>query len=223
MALTTEAPPRGLVASRAFEPEPPSPVRLPWHSRGVAKRSSTAKPDTRAVWLNGTFLVLGAVIAATAGALGPLLLQSRQDRRDERREAVQARGAARLLFVELTEAGAQQAILANDRKLRHFDPSYDISMRAEDMRLIASKLPPEQWATVMAAIVNAGGLETYVNTLIERDERTKLSPGEACLALNDLRSIRFAAEALANLADAPGKPQPPEPLNCTPAPRPGGP
>lgn len=163
-------------------------------------------------------MVLGALIAAAAGFAGPLLLQDQRDSREDSREKIEARGAARILFAEFFQASTQMAVLANDRRLRRFDRSYRIEMRAEDLRLIASKLEGEQWGAVQDAQASVQGLETYVNTLIERG-RTRLTSGEACYALYDLRSVRYAAAALADLADAPGDDSPPAtPPNCVPKP-----
>lgn len=175
--------------------------------------------DTRTAWLNGAFVVLGAVIAGVAGLVGPFVLQRVEDRREDRREAREVRAAARLLFAEMYQSGTQTAILANDRILRRFDPSFRVEMRPEDMRLVASKLDGERWGAVLNAITSIEGLETFVNTQLERGRR-RLSKGEVCYALIDLRAVRLAAEALAPLADAPGRPPPPGPLECQPRPGP---
>jgi len=163
--------------------------------------------------------VIAAVIVAVAGFVGPAYLQAREERREERRETTQTRGAARLLFAEYLQAAAQMAILANDRILRPFDPSYRIEMRPEDMRLIASHLDMERWGLVQESMANVVQLETYVNTLVERGRR-RLTKGEVCLVLMDLRSVRNAGGALAPLAEFEGKPPPPEPLDCEPKPGP---
>lgn len=62
-------------------------------------------------------------------------------------------------------------------------------------------------------------LEVFVTTQLERGRRV-LSKNEVCYALQDLRSVRLAAEALADLASAPGSAQPAEPLRCKPGPGP---
>ena len=74
-------------------------------------------------------------------------LQRQQDRREDRREAAQARGAARVLYAELFHASTQMAILASDRIYRRFDPSYAVEIPPEDRRLVAAKLSGDQWAT----------------------------------------------------------------------------
>jgi hypothetical protein len=163
--------------------------------------------------------VVASIIAAGAGIVGPLSLQGRQDRRDDRRENVAARGAARLLFGELLDAQEQMVILANDRILRRFDPSYPISLPPEDMRLIYSKLAGEDWGSVQAALANVAALQTFVNTQIDRG-RKRLTRGEACFARIDAKSIRVAAGGLADLADAPGRDTAPQTPWCTPKPGP---
>lgn len=159
--------------------------------------------------------ILAATIAGAAGFAGPLYLQQRAADHDERQEAAQARGAARLLFAELLQAAAQQSILASDRVFRRFDDSYRVEMRPEDLRLIAAKLDGDRWGAVQEALTNADGLATFVNTQIERGRR-RLTKGEQRFALVDLRSIRYAAEALASLAAATGQPAEPEPFGCKP-------
>jgi hypothetical protein len=103
--------------------------------------------------------------------------------------------------------------------LRRFDPAYRISIPDEDRRLIASQVEPEQWAAVMAAVVNTNGLATFVNSRIERG-RQVLTASEACYARHDVRAIYYAAAALADLADAPGEPPPRKPIRCKPGPGP---
>lgn len=157
--------------------------------------------------------VLASVIVAIAGFAGPLSLQQREERQAERTEQENARGAARLLFAEYIQAGAQMAILSGDRILRRFDHSYRIAMRPEDMRLIASNVGMEEWGAIQVSLANVVQLETFVNTQLERGRRY-LTKGEVCLVLGDLRSVRVAGEALAPLAEATGQPPPPKPLNC---------
>jgi len=183
----------------------------------MTRRDRGFSEQIRASALNGLFLVFGALVAL----LGSVIIEGRQDDRDDRRESAQAKGAARILYVELQEAASQQAVLAHDRKLRKFDPSYRITMRPEDLRLIASKVSADQWGSVSDAIVNTQGLDSYVNTLIDRDGRRRIKPGEACYALLDAYSVRVAAEAVAPLADPASTPQPPDRPICTPTPPPG--
>ncbi len=124
-----------------------------------------------------------------------------------------------MLFAEYLQAASQMAILANDRILRRFDSSYRVEMRAEDMRLVASRIDMEGWGLLQESMSNIEQLETFVNTLLERGRR-RLTEGEVCYVLMDLRSIRIAAGALAPLAHATGEPPLPEPIECEPKPGP---
>lgn len=183
----------------------------------MAGRDKDRTEQLRVAALNGLFVVLGGLVAFA----GAFYLEGRRSDRGARQEAAQTRGAARILYVELQEAAAQQGVLANDRKLRRFDSSYRIEMRPEDLRLVASKVTAGQWGSVSDAIVNTQGLASYVNTLIGRDGRQRLKPGEACYALRDAYTVRLAAEAVATVADPAGKPQPPDEPTCIPTPPPG--
>src|SRR4051794_30924678 len=97
------------------------------------------------VVLTGLFVIASAGVTAYATTKGPLILQHQQDRREDRLTAVQARGAARILFAEFEQATFQMAVLRSDRLLRRFDPTYRLNIAQADVRLIASKLTGEQW------------------------------------------------------------------------------
>lgn len=172
---------------------------------------------------SGSIAVIGAVAAAliaTIGAVGgPLWLQNRDNHRQDHREAVQAKGAARILFEELLASAEAMQVLNSDRILRPFDPSYRVSIPPEDLRLVASTLKGEQWGAVQTSLTNISGLNTYVRTLIERG-RKRLTSGEACLVRYDLRSVVFASDALARLAGAPGHRPALPAIDCIPKPGP---
>jgi hypothetical protein len=124
-----------------------------------------------------------------------------------------------MLIAELLDAGGQMNILGHDRVFRRFDSAYRISIPADDMRLIASHVEPEQWADVMGAIVATNGLATFVNSQIEHG-RQVLTASEACYARLDVRAIAVAALALADIAEAPGEVPPLKPIRCKPGPGP---
>ena len=171
---------------------PPSP----WRPGRSLKRPATTKPaalavtvgppetarqrEYRGAFLNFLAVFLGALVAASAGVAGPMLLQARQDHRDQRRELTQAQGAARVLQSEMAQSAAQMAVLWNDRILGPFDAGYRIDVRAEDMRLIASHLSADEWGMVIKAIASVDGLATFVKTQLERGRR-KLTEGRDLL------------------------------------------
>ena len=184
---------------------------------GVAARIGDVG-DWRSALINGLAVVLGGAVAAVAGVVGPLATADRQAGREEKREEsrtqVQARGAARVLLSEMLVAAGQMAILEHDRIYRRFEPSYRVNLPPSDLKLVASRLAVEQWGHVMAALHNTDGLETFVNTRLERGRR-RLTPADRCLVRADIRSIRIAARSLAPLADAPGNDEPIEPIDCS--------
>jgi len=141
--------------------------------------SPAERSNGRSVWLNGLFIVLGAAIAALSGVIGPLVLQSREEKREDRVEDQRAVGAARLLLGEFRQSAEQMAVLANDRITRRFDPAYRINISNDDLGLIASKLDGEEWGLVLGARSAVESLETFVNSQIERGSEV-LTKGEAC-------------------------------------------
>jgi hypothetical protein len=171
--------------------------------------------------LTGLFVVAAALVTAYATTRGPQILQHEQNRREDQRELAQARGAARILYGELEQAAFQIQVLGSDRILRRFDPSYEIAVEPGDMRLVASHVSGDEWGDISITLSNLAGLETFVNTLIERG-RHRLTPGEVCYLRQDVHAIFFASKALAKLAGAPGNPADPPDPKCTPKPGPLG-
>lgn len=198
--------------------------------RGTASPIETQHPEVRAARVNGRFLIVGAVIASLVGVSGTAFLQhqqnaredrlEKQERRKERRaENLSVRGAARMLYLDLTEAAMTMTILGNDRFLRRFDPSYDVELRPESLELIAARVSGEQWGSVVAGLSNVQQLKSFVNTLIERG-RHRLTRGEVCYVRHDLRSVLLATHAIAEVLDPVSVPPAPRLLRCQPRPGP---
>jgi hypothetical protein len=173
--------------------------------------------ELRGAAIAGLAVVFAAVVTGVAATLGPWLLQRQDDRRENRVERRQATGAARLLTAEFLQAATQMGVLANDRLLRRFDRTFAVQIEPSDLRLIAVHIgSAERWGQVQNALAAVQGLETFVNTLLERG-RTKLTSGEVCLVRFDFWAVRLAADELAPLARF-GVPEPPDLPTCTPDP-----
>jgi hypothetical protein len=175
--------------------------------------------EARVAFISAVAIVVSAVLAALISGWTAGGQQKRQEAREDRREQIAVRGAARILFSEFFQTAAQMAVLANDRWLRRFDAAYEIDVQPDDMKLIAASLPGTEWGAVQDALLGVRQLDTFVKTQIERG-RTRLTKGEACYALIDLRAIRYASDALSDLAAAPNEPPPVPPLDCKPKPGP---
>lgn len=148
---------------------------------------------------DAALVILGAVIAAVAGVVGPLVVQHREDRRVERREDQQARGAARVMLGGFVEAKGQMVALERDRILRPLERP----KRVELPQVVAEKLDGDSWGTVQDALTNIAALATFVKTLIERG-RHRLTNGEACFVRADLEALGYAAHIVgAKLDDEP--------------------
>ena len=173
----------------------------------------------RVAGIGAAAIILSAVLAALISGWTVGQQQEQHDAREDQREKIAVRGAARILFSELFQAGAQMAVLANDRWLRQFDRGYEVDVKPSDMRRVAAALPGAEWGAVQDALLGVRQLDTFVKTQIERG-RTRLTKGESCYALIDLRAIRYAVEALTDLAAAPNESPPPPPLDCKPKPGP---
>lgn len=172
----------------------------------------------RHVLQDAALVVLGAVIAAVAGVVGPLVVQYRDDRRVERRDAQTARGAARVMLGGFVEAKGQMATLERDRVLRAFERP----KRVELPQAVAEKLDGDSWGTVQDALANVAALATFVKTLME-DGRHQLTNDQACFVRADLEALRYAAQVLGSkLQDEPKDPPPRRSVDCGGATRPYG-
>lgn len=113
--------------------------------------------------------VLAAIAVITAALLSGVvtwqvtkLTLAHDTEREQRREDVRATGAARMLITELITASDDMIILRHDRIYRPLGEGYRIDVPAEDMRLIYSRLTPNEWGAVLLALHNVAGLKTFV-------------------------------------------------------------
>jgi hypothetical protein len=176
-----------------------TPLILLWQNMRV--------PETRRAWLDGALVLLGAVIAAGAGLAGPYLLQAREDRRLDRREAQEARGAARVMFADVQDAEGQMNVLAHDRLVRRFDGPRRVVLS----QLVAERLDGDTWGRVQLALTNVAALKRFINALIVSGRR-RITEAEACFVRSDLHALGYAKEIVGTeLADAPRDRAPPRP------------
>ena len=141
--------------------------------------------------MDGILVVFGAVIAAAAGVVGPLVVQHREDDRVERREAQKARGAARVMLTGFAGAGAQMRAIELGGKLR----SFEAPKRVELPQVVAEQLDGDAWGTVQVALTNVAALARFVRSLIERGE-SRLTPYQACVVGADRRASEYATQLL---------------------------
>jgi hypothetical protein len=167
--------------------------------------------ENRHAWLGAAGVLLGAMIAAGAGVGGPYLLQAREDRRLDRREAQEARGAARVMFADLVDAEGQMKVLAHDRILRRFDGPKRVVLS----QLVAERLDGDTWGRVQQILTNVAALKRFVNARIVSG-RHRLTEGQACFVRADLQALGSAKEIVGTkLADGPPDRAPPRPsVDC---------
>lgn len=165
-------------------------------------------------WLNGVSVVIGALIAAFAGFASPFILAHIQDSRRDEATRQHLVGASRVLFEQFLLIQEELVVKASDYRIRPFDPSFQISMPPGDLRLIAQRLPPEGWAAVMTALEHVPADRMFLDTLIREGHRS-LRPRDKCILHSDEVDVELASRSLAPLADAPGRPPVPMPVDCS--------
>ncbi len=133
--------------------------------------------------LDGAFMVLGALIASAAGVVGPVALQARADRAQDRQERRQAQGEARIMLADFVVPGTQMTLLARNRVLRPVAAPDDVAFP----RLVAEHLDGDTTGRVKATMANIVAFDEYVDELL-KDGRRQLNDVEACFVIGDVRA-----------------------------------
>jgi hypothetical protein len=158
------------------------------------------------------FALIGAVIGALAAIAASAVTGftqlratetavSAETRREREREDTDATGAARLLASELLIAANYMLIMEGDRLYRRLDPKYRVEVPGDDIRLLFSRLTPNEWGAITIALFNVQGLETFVRSRIG-DGKRHLDRRAVRLVRGDIRSVADAIETLKRVAKA---------------------
>jgi len=162
---------------------------------------------------HGLLLALLTALISAAAALGgawvggqqtyraTVVSEEAQDRRDERRREIEARGTARLLVFELGEARSRLDAMLRSNRLFRLDPRYFIEIPAPERELVAGRLSPADFDTLFTAIGSVEAIGVLVNN-VARPGRTGQRPIPAVRAeiTRTRDEARMAQRVLARLA-----------------------
>lgn len=187
-----------------------------WNGQAKNTRSPYLGPDVAPKrsrrWLDGA--VASVIIAAIVSALvGPYLMQTLSDKREERRETALTKGAARMLMADFATAIPKLDVIGHDRRLDGITIDFRPDLQPGDLKRIASALSIEEWGQVQTAMANLAGAEDYLRSLKARGKH-RLTEEETCPLHADAQSLIYAIDALVELADAHRPDALPVPVDC---------
>jgi hypothetical protein len=155
-----------------------------------------------AVVLAGTFTVVGTIIGGRISNHGAERVVRLQVERDNARRKADIRGIGRLTVLELATAGLTMDTLRIRRRLVPLTRHFEVEVKSEDLKRLASALSPGDWQLLRGAI---GTLEEYrglINQLVLGDHRLKMSPRLFRLTTSTVNQLHRTIDALENAADA---------------------
>lgn len=95
-----------------------------------------------------------------------VISEEAQDRRDERRREVEARGTARLLIFELGEARSRLDAMLRSNRLFRLDSRYFVSIPSAEREVVAGRLAPADFDTLFTAIGSVESVGVLVNNVV---------------------------------------------------------
>jgi hypothetical protein len=154
-----------------------------------------------------TISIVGAIAALLGSAMGgaATYLTTQQSlraesQRQERQDAYNVRGAARLLIRELLDADTYTLFVHMTGSLTPYLPQYSIEVTDVDYKLVMARLTAQQYSVVTGAMTTSREVES-----IGRHGRIRrnLPPSVVDVIGRDAHAIRLAINALRPLAQLP--------------------
>lgn len=153
--------------------------------------------------ITGIAAVAAAFVAAWWASQSTSDVVKAEGDRSAARVELDARGAARVLSLELLEAGWELSDLAQDGYFRRLGSGFVVDVPKDDLRLIASEVSGNQWADVTRALSAITGMARYMQQRAVARGRlpTPLTHNALTLIARDMSSIRAAIEAVAGVGE----------------------
>jgi hypothetical protein len=159
---------------------------------------------------HGAAIITGVTaIAAAALAAWFTSASTRDVVREENRRVAEVRnedaqGAARVLMGEFLAVSEELGDWVSNGFLAPFGPDFPVTIRQEDLGLIAARVSPQQWNAISRGLATVQQLRRYVlDRTRERNRFTGklISRHIVYMVGDDLDAVRRASVALSNVAD----------------------
>ena len=161
--------------------------------------------NVRTALITAAAVLFGGLIAGGSSIATTIVNQDSENERVERRLDEEARGAARVLFSRLTIAFLDTEIVLVESTFPSFPKIFFAPVSAEDLKLITSRLSPEEFLDVeqagRAATTFFSMVQSQVGLKVTRDDREFVRRLQV--------KIKHGRGALRGVADLPNPHRPP--------------